>query len=59
MDSGPLTLNGGHIRLHGSKLIAVLSDESDLQSLAEGTQVTVLKMDKQQRFVVVPVRAGV
>jgi membrane protein implicated in regulation of membrane protease activity len=50
----PLTLNGGQIRLHGSRLTAVLAMDVGVESLDPGTSVIVRKVDEQQRFVCAP-----
>jgi len=54
---GPLTPQGGQIRVHGSKMSAVLSSDAGVDSLEPGTQVLVNRMDRQQRFVVAPIQA--
>ena len=52
---GPLTAHSGQIRLHGSKMNAILAAEAELSSLDEGAQVIIDHIDSQQRFVVLPV----
>jgi membrane protein implicated in regulation of membrane protease activity len=58
VDEAPLTREGGHIRLHGSRMNAVLANDAGVQSLDPGTQVTVRAVDNQQRFIVVPIAAS-
>ena len=54
----PLTISGGQIRLHGSRMSAVLADDAGVESLDPGAGVIVQKVDEQQRFVVAPTSQG-
>ena len=49
-----LTTKGGHIRLHGARMRAVLSADAGVESLEVGARVQVMSQDADQRFVVKP-----
>jgi membrane protein implicated in regulation of membrane protease activity len=49
-----LTSKGGHIRLHGARMRAVLSPDAGVESIEAGSRVQVVRQDVDQRFVVIP-----
>ena len=54
VSDGPLTHTGGSIRLHGTRMNALLAPDAGVDSLPEDTSVIVRELDGQQRFIVTP-----
>ncbi|MBJ94933.1 MAG: hypothetical protein CMP23_10750 [Rickettsiales bacterium] len=56
VEDGPLSRSGGVILLHGARMRAVLDADAEVEQLAVGARVQVLRQDSDQRFVVRPAR---
>ena len=54
VEDAALTTSGGVIRLHGARMQAVLSTESEIEAVDVGARVKVVRQDEGQRFVVMP-----
>jgi len=54
VEEAPLTASGGMIRLHGARMRAVLSADSEITQVEIGGRVQVVRQDDDQRFVVIP-----